>query len=46
MDVEIKFSKSAFKHNIGEADIRWAIDTAVYDGLLEDGEDADNKRCL
>ena len=45
MDVEIKFSRSAFKHGVNEADIRWAIDTAKYDGILED-EDADNKQLL
>jgi hypothetical protein len=43
MDVDIKFSESAFKHGVGEADIRWAIDTAKYDGFLEDAE---NKRVL
>ena len=46
MDVDIKFSKSAFKHGVSEADIRWAIDTAKYDGYLEGNEDAENKRLL
>ena len=46
MDVEIRFSKSAFKHNVNEADIRWAIDTAKYDGFLDDDEDAENKYLL
>ena len=46
MDVDIKFSKSAFKHGFSEADIRWAIDTVKYDGLLEDDEDSENKRLL
>ena len=46
MDVDIRFSKSAFKHKVNEADIRWAIDTAKYDGTLEDDEDAENKRLL
>ena len=46
MDVNIKFSQSAFKHGIDEADIRWAIDTAKYDGYLYDDEDAENKRLL
>jgi len=46
VDVDIKFSRSAFKHRITEADIRWAIDTAKYDGRLEDDEDAENKRLL
>ncbi|MDR0301757.1 MAG: hypothetical protein LBI04_05515 [Treponema sp.] len=46
MDVDIKFCQSAFKHNISEADIRWAIDTVKYDGYLENDEDAENKRLL
>ena len=45
MDVNILFCKSAFKHNVSEADIRWAIDTVKYDGYLED-DDAENKRLL
>jgi hypothetical protein len=46
MDVDIKFTQSAFKHDITEADIRWAIDTVEYDGYVEDDEDAENKRLL
>ena len=46
MDAVIKFSHSAFKHGVSEADIRWAIDTAKYDGFLEDDVDAENKRLL
>jgi hypothetical protein len=46
MDVEIKFSQSAFKHNLTEADIRWAIDTAKYDGYLDDEPDSVDKRLL
>jgi hypothetical protein len=46
MDVDIRFSQSAFKHGITEADIRWAIDTAKYDGELEDDEDSENKRLI
>jgi hypothetical protein len=45
MDVIIKFSQAAFKHGISEADIRWAVDTAKYDGYLEDHE-AEDKRVL
>jgi hypothetical protein len=45
MDVIIKFSQSAFKHGVSEADIRWAVDTAKYDGFLDD-EDAENKHLL
>ena len=46
MDVDIRFSQSAFKHSVSEADIRWAIDTAEYDGFLEDDDDAENKHLL
>jgi hypothetical protein len=46
VDVDIKFCQSAFKHGISAADIRRAIDTVRYDGCLEDGEDAENKRLL
>ncbi|GHV87570.1 hypothetical protein AGMMS50255_8660 [Spirochaetia bacterium] len=45
MDVDIKFCRSAFKHGISEADIRWAVDTVKYDGCL-DGNDTENKRLL
>jgi hypothetical protein len=46
MDVDIRFCQSAFKHDITEADIRWAIDTVIYDGYLENDPDAENKRLL
>ena len=36
MDVEIKFSISAFKHGVTEADIRWAFKTIKYDAILEE----------
>ena len=36
MDVNIRFSKSAFKHGFSEADIRWAFKTAKYDAILEE----------
>ena len=36
MDVEIIFSKSAFKHGKSEADIRWAFKTIKYDAILEE----------
>ena len=38
MDVIIKFSKSAFKHKITEADIRWAFDNNLYDEQLDDSD--------
>ena len=43
--MNILFCRSAFKHKVSEADIRWAIDTVKYDGYLED-DDAENKRLL
>jgi uncharacterized DUF497 family protein len=46
MDIDIKFTRSAFKHGVTEADIRWAIDTAKYDGKIENEEDAENKWLL
>ena len=46
MDVDIKFCDSAFTHGITEADIRWAIDNAIYDGYLEDDQDPGDKRLL
>ena len=41
MDITIEFSPSAFKHNVAEVDIRWAFDTAVYDGWFNEGKDGD-----
>jgi len=35
-DVDIKFSESAFKHGVTEADIRWAFKTIKYDAILEE----------
>jgi hypothetical protein len=46
MDVVIKFCASAFTHGYTEADIRLAIDNAIYDGYLEGDKDAENKRLL
>jgi hypothetical protein len=36
MDVTIKYSQSAFKHGVTEADIRWAFKTLKYDAVLEE----------
>jgi len=41
MDFVIDLNPSAFKHGVSEADIRCAFDTAVYDGMLDEGEDED-----
>ena len=35
MNIKIIFKKSAFKHGVTEADIRWAFNTAKYDNLIE-----------
>jgi hypothetical protein len=42
MDIAIEFNPSAFKHGVIEADIRWAFDTAKYDGWFNRGK-ADGK---
>ena len=36
MNVDIRFSESAFKHGVSEADIRWAFKTIKYDAILEE----------
>jgi len=43
MDIAIEFHPAAFKHGVSEADIRWAFDTARYDGWFnrDDGQDKD-----
>ena len=41
MDLDIKFSESAFKHGVSEADIRWAFNTIKYDAILEEAGWAD-----
>jgi len=38
MDVIIKFSKSAFKYEVTEADIRWAFDNNLYDEQLDESD--------
>ena len=45
MDVSIEFNQAAFSHNIKEADIRYALDTARYDGSIDD-EEFDNKHLI
>ena len=47
MDFIIDFNPSAFEHDVSEADIYRAFDTAIYDGLLdEDDDDAREKYLL
>ena len=45
MDVAIEFNQAAFSHNISEADIRFAFDTARYDGTIDEDE-SDNKHLV
>jgi len=42
VDVIIEFNQAAFTHGITEADIRFALDTARYDGSIDEDE-SDNK---
>jgi uncharacterized DUF497 family protein len=48
VDVDIRFSQSAFKHGVSETDIRMAFDNTLYDEKLDDsdGEDEFNSRYL
>jgi hypothetical protein len=46
MNLAIEFSPSAFKHGITEEDIRWAFDTARYDGWFNEGEGQDKDKYL
>ncbi|MDR0456540.1 MAG: hypothetical protein LBH20_07665 [Treponema sp.] len=41
MDFVIEFNPAAFDHEVSEADIYRAFDTAVYDGLLDELDDND-----
>ena len=45
MDVIIEFNQAAFTHNISESDIRFAFDTARFDGCIDE-EDSDNKHLV
>ena len=42
MDMTINFSRSAFKHDVDEADIRLAFDNKLYDERLDDSDDLDD----
>jgi len=42
MDIVIKFSQSAFKHGVTEADIRMAFDNVLYDERLDESDTADD----
>jgi hypothetical protein len=38
MEVDIRFSSSAFKHGIAEENIRYALNHLLYEGPIEDDE--------
>jgi len=42
MDFHIEFNQAAFTHDVKEEDIRFALDTARYDGSIDEDE-SDNK---
>ena len=42
MDIAINFSRSAFKHNVSEADIRLAFDNKLYDERIDDSDGIDD----
>jgi hypothetical protein len=41
MEQNISFHKSAFKHDVTEADVRWAFKTFVFEEPIEGEEDKD-----
>jgi hypothetical protein len=38
MEIDIRFSNSAFKHGIVKANIRYALNHLLYEGPIEDDE--------
>jgi hypothetical protein len=46
MDIAIEFNPAAFKHGVSEDDIRWAFDTARYDGWFKGAEGQDRDKYL
>ena len=42
MDVTLEFNQAAFLHNVTEEDIRFAFETARYEGSIDE-EESDNK---
>jgi propanediol dehydratase small subunit len=42
MDVTLEFNQAAFIHNVTKEDIRFAFDTARYEGSIDE-EESDNK---
>jgi hypothetical protein len=45
MGVIVEFNQAAFTHDITEDDIRFAFDTARYDGMIDEDE-SDNKHLV
>jgi hypothetical protein len=45
MDITIEFNQAAFTHGLTQDDIRFAFDTARYDGSIDEDE-SDNKYLL
>ena len=41
MDIQVKFDTTAFKHEVTEENIRWALKNHLADGLIE--EDNEHK---
>jgi hypothetical protein len=37
---KVVFTPSAFRHNLTEADIRWALENHLADGVVEDGDES------
>jgi hypothetical protein len=37
---KIEFVASAFRHNFTEADIRWALNNHLADGVVEEGDES------
>jgi len=46
VNIIIEFNPSAFKHDVSEADIRRAFDTAEYDGWFNEGKGQDKDKYL
>jgi uncharacterized DUF497 family protein len=42
MDVALRFSRSAFKHEVTEADIYTAFDNVLYDERLDESDETDD----
>jgi hypothetical protein len=46
MNVYIRFNPSAFKHGIQESDIRFAINNALYDDVLDENDEIHDKHLV